>query len=168
MQTTVSSAPADGVNFADPAVFAWQSEGQVQAEGVFVLRLSDHLSPLLTGPKFFPALGDEGDEEEVDHFHQGGKEGASVFQSGASSVLAEGKVRRAKGSQTSYARCTRPRLKDGGSDDAGPQNDSSLLSSPGKSRIEVPPPGLESRGHGQAGVDGLWYPLDCYSKVRTG
>ena len=87
----------------------------MQAEGVFVLRLSDHLSPLLTGPKFFPALGDEGDEEEVDHLHQGGKDGASVFKPGASSVLAEGKVRRAKGSKASYARCTRPRLKDGGS-----------------------------------------------------
>ena len=104
-------------NFADPAVFAWQSEGQVRAEGVFVLRLSDHLPPLLTGPKFFPALGDEGDEEEVDQPRHRGKDGdgASVFKPGNSSVLAEGKVRRAKGSTASYARCARPRLKDGGS-----------------------------------------------------
>ena len=67
-------------NFADPAVFAWQSEGQVQAEGVFVLRLSDHLSPFLTGPKFFPALEDEGDEEEADQSRKGGTVDASVFK----------------------------------------------------------------------------------------
>ena len=101
-------------NFADPDVFAWQSAGQVRAEGVFVLRLSDHLSPLLTGPNFFPARGDGGDEEEADHLHMGGMEGASVPKTGTSPVLAEGKVRRAKGSKTSYARCARPRLKDGG------------------------------------------------------
>ena len=95
--------------------FAWQSEGQVRAEGVFVLRLSDHLPPLLTGPKFFPVLGDEGDEEEVDPPRQRGKDGASVFKPGTPSGLAEGTVRRAKGSKASYARCARPRLRDGGS-----------------------------------------------------
>ena len=86
----------------------------MRAEGVFVLRLSDHLPPLLTGPKFFPALEDEGDEEEADKSSNRGREGASGFKPGKP-VLAEGKVRRAKGSKASSVRCARPRLKDGGS-----------------------------------------------------
>ena len=87
----------------------------MQAEGVFVLRLSDHLSPFLTGPKFFPALEDEGDEEEADQSRKGGTVDASVFKPETSFVSTKGTVRRAKGSKTSYARCIRPRLLDGGS-----------------------------------------------------
>ena len=54
------------------------TEGQVRAEGVFVLRLFDHLPPLLTGPKFFPAL------EEADQSSNRGKDGASGFKPGNS------------------------------------------------------------------------------------
>ena len=86
----------------------------MRAEGGFVLRLSDHLPPLLMGPKFFPALEDEGDEEEADKSSNRGREGASGFKPGKP-VLAEGKVRRAAGSKASSVRCARPRLKDGGS-----------------------------------------------------
>ena len=67
-------------NFANPDVFAWRTEGQVRAEGGFVLRLSDHLPPLLTGPKFFPALEDEGDEEKADKSSNRGRVGASGFK----------------------------------------------------------------------------------------
>ena len=77
------------------------------------------LGSLITFPRFsrvpFPALEDEGDEEEADQSSNRGKDGASGFKPGNSPVLAEGKVRRAKGSKASYVRCARPRLKDGGS-----------------------------------------------------
>ena len=95
----------------------------MRGEGVFVLRLSEHLSPILTGPKFFPALGDG--DEEVECV----SEDLCAIRKEASPVLVSGTAQRAKVFKTPYATCARPRQQDRSSRRPSGQKSQRALSS---------------------------------------